>query len=146
MSDISDSPLSNNSRDSSYSPNRENGSSEQSESLESSNGSEKYSVPSILAGRERRNRAAHIATNPINPNRLPIQLLTREQPPHKVASLRNMKRLKRGTSCGNCPGCSRPDCGECTFCKDKPKFGGSGKKKQKCQLRICSNFQQNVNS
>lgn len=47
---------------------------------------------------------------------------------------------KRGRGCGNCPGCLRDDCGTCAYCKDKPKFGGPGKKKQRCSLRICSNF------
>ena len=43
----------------------------------------------------------------------------------------------RTTGCGNCKGCLREDCGECVFCKDKPKFGGPGRKKQKCLLRAC---------
>lgn len=47
----------------------------------------------------------------------------------------------RGTRCGRCPGCQKEDCGKCVFCKDKPKFGGPGKKKQRCKERICSNFQ-----
>ncbi|KAI3370418.1 hypothetical protein L3Q82_025189 [Scortum barcoo] len=29
------------------------------------------------------------------------------------------------------------DCGTCDFCIDKPKFGGSNKKRQKCRLRQC---------
>ena len=29
------------------------------------------------------------------------------------------------------------DCGECGFCKDKPKFGGPGTQKQACKLRKC---------
>ena len=47
---------------------------------------------------------------------------------------------KRGRGCGDCPGCLRDDCGKCTYCKDKPKFGGPGRKKQRCALRVCSNF------
>ncbi len=39
--------------------------------------------------------------------------------------------------CGTCDGCIRCDCGICKFCKDKPKFGGMGKKKQCCELRRC---------
>ena len=34
----------------------------------------------------------------------------------------------------------QPDCGSCTFCKDKPKFGGAGKKKQCCALKRCQAF------
>lgn len=47
----------------------------------------------------------------------------------------------RGTRCGKCAGCLRDDCGKCIFCLDKQKFGGPGKKKQRCLLRTCSNFE-----
>lgn len=46
------------------------------------------------------------------------------------------KRRKR-RACGECPACLRKDCGTCDFCIDKPKFGGSNKKRQKCRLRQC---------
>ena len=46
----------------------------------------------------------------------------------------------RLSSCGNCEGCVREDCGKCVFCKDKVKFGGPGKKKQRCLLRACINM------
>ena len=40
---------------------------------------------------------------------------------------------KRGVRCMDCPACLRTeDCGTCIFCKDKPKFGGPGVKKQAC--------------
>ncbi|XP_028262849.1 methyl-CpG-binding domain protein 1b isoform X2 [Parambassis ranga] len=46
------------------------------------------------------------------------------------------KRKRR--SCGECKAClCRKDCGACDFCIDKPKFGGSNKKRQKCRLRQC---------
>lgn len=51
---------------------------------------------------------------------------------------------RRGRGCGKCPGCLRPDCGTCNFCKDKPKFGGPGVKKQRCALRTCANFVKKV--
>jgi hypothetical protein len=47
---------------------------------------------------------------------------------------------RRGRGCGGCPGCTREDCGKCNYCKDKTKFGGPGRKKQRCALRVCSNF------
>lgn len=31
----------------------------------------------------------------------------------------------------------RPDCGECKMCLDKPKYGGPGRKKQRCLKRQC---------
>ncbi|XP_059185555.1 methyl-CpG-binding domain protein 1b isoform X2 [Centropristis striata] len=48
-----------------------------------------------------------------------------------------MQKRKR-RSCGECKAClCRKDCGTCDFCIDKPKFGGSNKKRQKCRLRQC---------
>lgn len=54
------------------------------------------------------------------------------------------EQRRRGRGCGQCEGCLREDCGTCTFCRDKPKFGGPGTKKQKCALRVCSNFVKKV--
>ena len=51
---------------------------------------------------------------------------------------------RRGRGCGKCIGCQRPDCGTCIFCKDKPKFGGPGVKKQRCAMRTCANFVKKV--
>ncbi|TRY79414.1 hypothetical protein TCAL_02262 [Tigriopus californicus] len=39
--------------------------------------------------------------------------------------------------CGECEGCNRDDCQKCDPCKDKPKFGGHGTKKQACIYRVC---------
>lgn len=46
-------------------------------------------------------------------------------------------KRRRRRACGECPACLRKDCGTCDFCIDKPKFGGSNKKRQKCRLRQC---------
>ena len=54
------------------------------------------------------------------------------------------KVKRRGRGCGNCAGCLREDCGNCCYCLDKPKFGGPGKKKQRCALRVCANFVSHV--
>ena len=51
----------------------------------------------------------------------------------------NNARVKK-VSCRACEPCLRPDCSQCTFCLDKPKFGGPGKKKQKCIEKICQNM------
>ncbi|XP_067270469.1 methyl-CpG-binding domain protein 1a isoform X3 [Pseudorasbora parva] len=46
------------------------------------------------------------------------------------------KRNRR--MCRQCDACLlENDCGKCDFCMDKPKFGGSNKKRQKCRLRQC---------
>lgn len=45
---------------------------------------------------------------------------------------------KTAGSCGECAACIRPnDCGRCANCKDMIKFGGEGRKKQKCMERRC---------
>ena len=38
----------------------------------------------------------------------------------------------RRRRCGVCDVCQQPDCGQCTFCKDMVKFGGTGRSKQCC--------------
>ena len=48
------------------------------------------------------------------------------------------KKGSRG-SCGKCKACLREDCGECRQCKDKKKFGGPNKMRQRCCLRVCQN-------
>ncbi|XP_031135417.1 methyl-CpG-binding domain protein 1b isoform X3 [Sander lucioperca] len=49
-----------------------------------------------------------------------------------------LDRKRKRRSCGECKAClCRKDCGTCDFCIDKPKFGGSNKKRQKCRLRQC---------
>ena len=48
----------------------------------------------------------------------------------------NTKRRRRN-ACNECTACLSPDCGSCSNCKDKPKFGGPGTKKQKCMMRKC---------
>ena len=56
-------------------------------------------------------------------------LLDRES----AASPSGQQPRKRGVRCMDCPACLRTeDCGACVFCKDKPKFGGPGVKKQAC--------------
>ena len=50
---------------------------------------------------------------------------------------------RKRSRCGKCDGCLQDDdCGECLFCKDKPKFGGKGKKKKCCIRKKCE-FQTN---
>jgi len=46
----------------------------------------------------------------------------------------------RSKRCGMCDQCMRGDCGVCNHCKDMTKFGGSGKSKQACKERKCTNM------
>ncbi|XP_040120418.1 methyl-CpG-binding domain protein 1 isoform X8 [Oryx dammah] len=48
---------------------------------------------------------------------------------------------RQNRKCGACAAClRRTDCGHCDFCCDKPKFGGSNQKRQKCRWRQCLQF------
>mmetsp|Transcript_37874 Transcript_37874/g.121865 ORF Transcript_37874/g.121865 Transcript_37874/m.121865 type:complete len:336 (+) Transcript_37874:50-1057(+) len=55
----------------------------------------------------------------------------------RAPSKRAAVKVDRVLRCGACEGCKRADCGKCPNCKDKPKFGGAGVKKQACQYRRC---------
>ncbi|XP_059812872.1 histone-lysine N-methyltransferase 2A isoform X3 [Hypanus sabinus] len=61
---------------------------------------------------------------------------------HKVPQEPVVRKGRRSRRCGQCPGCQVPDdCGQCTNCLDKPKFGGRNVKKQCCKMRKCQNLQ-----
>ena len=54
-----------------------------------------------------------------------------------LSGKRAVVKVDRVLRCGACEGCRRADCGRCPNCRDKPKFGGAGVKKQACQHRRC---------
>lgn len=45
--------------------------------------------------------------------------------------------MTRASKCGQCFACLRDNCGQCRFCQDKPRFGGSNILKQACILKQC---------
>ena len=48
------------------------------------------------------------------------------------------KGIRNRVFCGECPGClENDDCGKCRYCKDKTKFGGQNRLRQKCLHRRC---------
>ncbi|TRY66997.1 hypothetical protein TCAL_09697 [Tigriopus californicus] len=48
------------------------------------------------------------------------------------------KGIRNRVFCGECPGCLKnDDCGRCRYCKDKTKFGGQNRLRQKCLHRRC---------
>jgi len=53
--------------------------------------------------------------------------------------VRSERRKKLGIRCGKCEKCRMADCGKCKMCKNKVKFGGDGRMKQACSLKICHN-------
>ncbi|XP_051057184.1 methyl-CpG-binding domain protein 1 isoform X6 [Phodopus roborovskii] len=55
--------------------------------------------------------------------------------------LQHYTNHRQNRKCGACAAClRRMDCGHCDFCCDKPKFGGSNQKRQKCRWRQCLQF------
>ena len=49
---------------------------------------------------------------------------------------------KKRVRCRQCVGCLTPDCRECSYCRDNPKYGGPGTQRQACKLRRCADWQQ----
>jgi hypothetical protein len=44
--------------------------------------------------------------------------------------------LPKGSRCGKCEACSKPDCDRCKHCLDKVRNGGSGRLKQSCMHKM----------
>ena len=53
-------------------------------------------------------------------------------------SLCGLQSKLKGNRCGECLACNRDDCGSCLNCRDKPRFGGRGARKQACVMRTCA--------
>ncbi|XP_037661870.1 methyl-CpG-binding domain protein 1 isoform X7 [Choloepus didactylus] len=78
-----------------------------------------------------------------NPRRPRAQLLPPPPPaqPQEPTELQPYTNRRQNRKCGTCTAClRRTDCGQCDFCCDKPKFGGSNQKRQKCRWRQCLQF------
>nr|XP_051707180.1 methyl-CpG-binding domain protein 1 isoform X13 [Oryctolagus cuniculus] len=70
----------------------------------------------------------------------PLPPLLPSQPPEPT-ELQPCANRRQNRKCGACEAClRRVDCGLCDFCCDKPKFGGSNQKRQKCRWRQCLQF------
>ena len=50
---------------------------------------------------------------------------------------RSAVERRRRVRCHHCEPCTRDDCGECKYCKDMKKFGGTGISKQCCLSKQC---------
>jgi len=55
----------------------------------------------------------------------------------KKKSINKPKASPTHGRCGRCTGCRRPHCGQCRFCVDMRRFGGEGKLRKSCTLRVC---------
>ncbi|KAM8784103.1 methyl-CpG-binding domain protein 1 isoform 31-T31 [Rhynchonycteris naso] len=74
------------------------------------------------------------------PQTQPLPPLPPSQPPESP-ELQPYTNRRQNRKCGACAAClRRMDCGHCDFCCDKPKFGGSNQKRQKCRWRQCLQF------
>ncbi|XP_006919965.1 methyl-CpG-binding domain protein 1 isoform X19 [Pteropus alecto] len=74
------------------------------------------------------------------PRTQPLPPLPPSQPPESP-ELQPYTNRRQNRKCGACAAClRRMDCGHCDFCCDKPKFGGSNQKRQKCRWRQCLQF------
>jgi hypothetical protein len=57
---------------------------------------------------------------------------------HGSSSGKSSKGIRNRVFCGECVGCLKnDDCGKCRYCKDKTKFGGQNRLRQKCLHRRC---------
>ncbi|XP_022351144.1 methyl-CpG-binding domain protein 1 isoform X29 [Lutra lutra] len=74
------------------------------------------------------------------PRTQPLPPVPPSQPPASP-ELQPYTNRRQNRKCGACAAClRRMDCGRCDFCCDKPKFGGSNQKRQKCRWRQCLQF------
>ncbi|XP_015117813.1 jmjC domain-containing histone demethylation protein 1 [Diachasma alloeum] len=98
---------------------------------------------------------AAVTGNPILPTPPPLSIVERERmkvgrksytkrPSPNSANSNEVKQetkptvpRRRRTRCKKCEACTRQDCGECVYCQDMVKFGGTGRAKQTCGMRQC---------
>ncbi|XP_066871812.1 methyl-CpG-binding domain protein 1 isoform X26 [Kogia breviceps] len=95
--------------------------------------------PAGKHGRRRGGCDSKVAPRRRPPRTQPPPVLPPSQPPESPELPYTNRRQNR--KCGACAAClRRMDCGHCDFCCDKPKFGGSNQKRQKCRWRQCLQF------
>ncbi|XP_040281366.1 LOW QUALITY PROTEIN: histone-lysine N-methyltransferase 2A [Bufo bufo] len=99
---------------------------------------EREKVLSSMGNDDKSSIAGSEDADPPAPPLKPIKQVTRNKAPQEPP----VKKGRRSRRCGQCSGCQVPDdCGVCTNCLDKPKFGGRNIKKQCCKMRKCQNLQ-----
>ncbi|XP_064207004.1 histone-lysine N-methyltransferase 2A-like isoform X3 [Anguilla rostrata] len=99
---------------------------------------EREKILSSMGNDDKSSVAGSEEAEPSAPPIKPIKPITR----HRTLQEPPARKGRRSRRCGQCPGCQVPeDCGVCTNCLDKPKFGGRNIKKQCCKVRKCQNLQ-----
>uniref|UniRef100_A0A8C4X8Q6 CXXC-type domain-containing protein n=1 Tax=Erpetoichthys calabaricus TaxID=27687 RepID=A0A8C4X8Q6_ERPCA len=99
---------------------------------------EREKILSSMGNDDKSSVAGSEEAEPSAPPNKPLKPITRHKTPQEPL----VKKGRRSRRCGQCPGCQVPeDCGVCTNCLDKPKFGGRNIKKQCCKMRKCQNLQ-----
>ncbi|XP_036381695.1 histone-lysine N-methyltransferase 2A [Megalops cyprinoides] len=99
---------------------------------------EREKILSSMGNDDKSSVAGSEEAEPTAPPIKPIKPITR----HRTLQEPQARKGRRSRRCGQCPGCQVPDdCGVCTNCLDKPKFGGRNIKKQCCKVRKCQNLQ-----
>ncbi|XP_063291978.1 histone-lysine N-methyltransferase 2A isoform X3 [Pelobates fuscus] len=99
---------------------------------------EREKVLSSMGNDDKSSVAGSEDADPPAPPLKPIKQVMRNKTPQEPP----VKKGRRSRRCGQCSGCQVPeDCGVCTNCLDKPKFGGRNIKKQCCKMRKCQNLQ-----
>ncbi|XP_044279607.1 histone-lysine N-methyltransferase 2A [Varanus komodoensis] len=99
---------------------------------------EREKILSSMGNDDKSSVAGSEDAEPLAPPIKPVKPVTRNKAPQEPP----VKKGRRSRRCGQCPGCQVPeDCGVCTNCLDKPKFGGRNIKKQCCKMRKCQNLQ-----
>ncbi|XP_031440103.1 histone-lysine N-methyltransferase 2A isoform X3 [Clupea harengus] len=92
----------------------------------------------ILSSMGNDDKSSVAGSEEAEPQTPPLKPVTRQKPINEALP----RKGRRSRRCGQCPGCQVPeDCGVCTNCLDKPKFGGRNIKKQCCKVRKCQNLQ-----
>ncbi|XP_053200873.1 uncharacterized protein DDB_G0288805-like [Panonychus citri] len=57
--------------------------------------------------------------------------------PKKTNTTNGTNPGRKSAGCRACSGCLAEDCGNCHYCRDKPKFGGANTLKKKCIAKRC---------
>ncbi|XP_034942287.1 jmjC domain-containing histone demethylation protein 1 [Chelonus insularis] len=104
-----------------------------------------HDVRGLVEQHRHDNPDAAVTGRPILPAPPPLTIAERERlklpkkhfPKIPKSEAKAPMPRRRRTRCKRCEACTRQDCGECVYCQDMVKFGGSGRAKQTCITRQC---------